>query len=105
MADGINLRLRRRDMNVFRTIDQDGRRPVAHVAGKHPVALCPSCSRPSVTTNGTGWRDVIDAVCQRPLARILEQRIRASFACRAGARTGDADLPTKGLRSWEARRA
>ena len=62
MADGINLRLRRRDMNVFRTIDQDGRRPVVHVAGKHPVALCPSCSRPSVTTNGTGWRDVIDVV-------------------------------------------
>ncbi len=62
MADGINLRLRRRDMNVFRTIDQDGRRPVVHVAGKHPVALCPSCSRSSVTTNGTGWRDVIDVV-------------------------------------------
>ena len=62
MADGINLRLRRRDMNVFRTIDQDGRRPVVHVAGKHPVALCPGCSRPSVTTNGTGWRDVIDVV-------------------------------------------
>jgi transposase len=49
-------------MNVFRTIDQDGRRPVVHVAGRHPVALCPSCSRPSVTTNGTGWRDVIDVV-------------------------------------------
>ena len=49
-------------MNVFRTIDQDGRRPVVHVAGKHPVGLCPSCSRPSVTTNGTGWRDVIDVV-------------------------------------------
>ncbi len=62
MADGINLRLRRRDMNVFRTIDQDGRRPVVHVAGKHPVTLCPNCSRPSVTTNGTGWRDVIDVV-------------------------------------------
>jgi transposase len=63
VADGINLRLRRRDMNVFRTIDQDDRRPVVHVAGKHPVALlCPSCSRPSVTTNGTGWRDVIDVV-------------------------------------------
>ncbi len=62
MADGINLRLRRRDMNVFRTIDEDGRRPVVHVAGRHPVALCPSCSRPSVTTNGSGWRDVIDVV-------------------------------------------
>jgi transposase len=62
VADGINLRLRRRDMNVFRTIDEDGRRPVVHVAGRHPVALCPSCSRPSVTTNGTGWRDVIDVV-------------------------------------------
>ena len=62
MADGINLRLRRRDMNIFRAIDQDGRRPVVHVAGRHPVALCPSCRRPSVTTNGTGWRDVIDVV-------------------------------------------
>jgi hypothetical protein len=49
-------------MNVFRTIDEDGRRPIVHVAGKHPVALCPSCSVPSVTTNGTGWRDVIDVV-------------------------------------------
>ncbi len=62
MADGINLRLRRRDMNVFRTIDEDRRRPVVHVAGKHPVALCPSCERPSATTNGTGWREVIDVV-------------------------------------------
>jgi len=49
-------------MNVFRTIDEEGRRPVVHVAGKHPVALCPSCRRPSATTNGTGWRDVIDVV-------------------------------------------
>ena len=62
MADGINLRLRRRDMNVFRTINHDGRRPIIRVAGRHPVALCPSCSRPSATTNGTGWRDVIDVV-------------------------------------------
>jgi hypothetical protein len=33
VADGINLRLRRRDMNVFRTIDQEGKRPIVHVAG------------------------------------------------------------------------
>jgi transposase len=62
VADGINLRLRRRDMNVFRTIDEDRRRPIVHVAGRHPVALCPNCERPSATTNGTGWRDVIDVV-------------------------------------------
>ena len=49
-------------MNVFRTIDEDGRRPIVHVAGRHSVALCPSCSRPSVTTNGSGWREVIDVV-------------------------------------------
>ncbi len=62
MADGINLRLRRRDMNVFRTIDEEGRRPVVHVAGRHPAALCPSCRRPAFATNGTGWREVIDVV-------------------------------------------
>ncbi len=62
MADRISLRLGRRDMNVFRTIDEPGRRPVVHVAGRHEVALCPSCARPSGTTNGTGWRDVIDVV-------------------------------------------
>ena len=62
MADGINLRLGRRDMNVFRTIDRGGERPVVHVAGRHPAALCPSCAHPSVDTNGTGWRDVIDVV-------------------------------------------
>lgn len=62
MADGINLRLRRRDMNVFKTIDEEGKRPVIHVAGKFPVALCPDCGRPSARTNGCGWRDVIDVV-------------------------------------------
>jgi len=62
VADRISLRLCRRDMNVFRTIDEPGHRPIVHVAGKHEVALCPSCARPSGTTNGTGWRDVIDAV-------------------------------------------
>ena len=62
MGDRISLRLGRRDMNVFTTIDKVGCRPVVHVAGRHPVALCPACSRPSGTTNGTGWRDVIDVV-------------------------------------------
>jgi transposase len=62
VADRISLRLGRSDMNVFSTIDEPGRRPVVHVAGKHPASLCPSCSRPSVTTNGTGWRNVIDVV-------------------------------------------
>jgi transposase len=62
VADRISLRLRRNDLNVFTTIDEPGRRPVVHVAGRHPVALCPSCARPSGTTNGCGWRDVIDVV-------------------------------------------
>ena len=62
MADRICLRLRRNDMNVFSTIDEPGRRPIVHVAGRHPVALCPRCARPSGTTNGCGWRDVIDVV-------------------------------------------
>lgn len=62
MGDRIALRLGRSDMNVFTTIDEVGRRPVVHVAGRHAVALCPSCSRPSGTTNGCGWRDVIDVV-------------------------------------------
>lgn len=62
MSDRISLRLGRRDMNVFTTIDKPGAPPVVHVAGRHPVALCPSCCRPSGTTNGTGWRDVIDVV-------------------------------------------
>ena len=62
MADGINLHLRRCDMNVFSTIDEDGKHPVMHVAGRLPVALCPTCLRPSAVTNGTGWRDVIDVV-------------------------------------------
>jgi transposase len=62
VADRISLRLRRNDMNVFKTLDEVGRRPIVHVAGKYAAALCPSCERPSVTTNGTGWRDVIDVV-------------------------------------------
>lgn len=37
MGDRIALRLGRHDMNVFRTIDEAGRRPVVHVAGKHPA--------------------------------------------------------------------
>ncbi len=43
MADGINLRLGRRDMNTFRTHDVAGERVRVHVAGRHAVALCPSC--------------------------------------------------------------
>lgn len=78
MADGINLRLRRRDMNVFRTIDADGKRPIVHVAGRHPVALCPSCLRPSSRTNGTGWREVIDVV--RTLVVTLSICVRR-FVC------------------------
>ncbi|HVE47895.1 MAG TPA: transposase [Acidimicrobiales bacterium] len=62
MADGIKLSLGRRDMNTFRTDDEVGKRVRVHVAGRHPVALCPSCERPSGDTNGTGWRDVIDVV-------------------------------------------
>jgi hypothetical protein len=62
LADRISLRLRRNDMNVFRTLYEPGQRPIVHVAGKFAAALCPSCERPSVTTNGTGWRDVIDVV-------------------------------------------
>jgi len=62
VADRINLSLRRADMVTFRTIDDEGPRPIVHVAGRHAVALCPGCDRPSVRTNGTGWRDVIDVV-------------------------------------------
>jgi transposase len=62
VSDRISLRLGRRDMNTFSTIDKPGTRPVVHVAGRHPVALCPACRRPSGTTNGTGWRNVIDVV-------------------------------------------
>ena len=78
MADGINLRLGRRDMNVFRTIDRAGERPVVHVAGRYPAALCPSCAHPSVDTNGTGWRDVIDVV--RTLVITLSVCVRR-FVC------------------------
>jgi transposase len=50
-------------MNTFRTVEPaDGGRPIVHVAGRHAAAVCPACRRPSVTTNGTGWRDVIDVV-------------------------------------------
>jgi transposase len=51
-------------MNALRTIDEDGRRPIVHLAAKHPVALCPSCSRPSRTSNGSRWRDVSICVCR-----------------------------------------
>ena len=78
MSDRISLRLRRRDMNVFSTFDLEDRRPVVHVAGKHVAALCPRCRRPSVTTNGTGWRDVIDVV--RTLVITLSICVRR-FVC------------------------
>src|SRR6267378_4253228 len=65
-------------MNVFRTIDRAGERPVVHVAGRHPAALCPSCAHPSVDTNGTGWRDVIDVV--RTLVITLSVCVRR-FVC------------------------
>src|SRR3989442_6212527 len=65
-------------MNAFRTIDRDGQRPVVHVAGRHVAALCPSCAHPSVDTNGTGWRDVIDVV--RTLVITLSICVRR-FVC------------------------
>ncbi|HUY30634.1 MAG TPA: hypothetical protein VMV02_06530 [Acidimicrobiales bacterium] len=48
MADGIKLSLRRTDMVAFRTIDEQGRRPIVHVAGRHADALRPGRDRPSV---------------------------------------------------------
>lgn len=45
MADRISLRLGRSDMNVLSTIDEPGRRPVVHVAGKHPAFSGISTSR------------------------------------------------------------
>ncbi len=78
MADGIKLRLGRGDMNVFRTDDRVGERVRVHVAGRHPAALCPSCAHPSVETNGTGWRDVIDVV--RTLVVTLSICVRR-FVC------------------------
>ena len=78
MGDRISLRLGRRDMNVFATTDQPSRRPVVHVAGRHPAALCPSCERPSTTTNGSGWREVIDVV--RTLVVTLSVCVRR-FVC------------------------
>ncbi len=78
MADGINLRLGRRDMSTFRTDDKPGQRVRVHVAGRHAAALCPSCTHPSVDTNGTGWRDVIDVV--RTLVITLSICVRR-FVC------------------------
>ncbi|MCA1681719.1 MAG: ISL3 family transposase [Acidimicrobiales bacterium] len=86
MADGIKLRLARRDMNVFRTDDRDGERVRVHVAGRHPAALCPACAHPSVDTNGTGWRDVIDVV--RTLVVTLSVCVRR-FVC------GNEDCPQR----------
>src|SRR5258706_6633031 len=78
MPDRICLRLNRRDLNVFATLEKPDHHPVVHVAGRHVVALCPSCARPSATTNGTGWRDVIDVV--RTLVITLSVCVRR-FVC------------------------
>ena len=96
MADGINLRLGRRDMNTFRTHDRPGRRVRVHAAGRHAAALCPACAHPSVDTNGTGWRDVIDVV--RTLVITLSICVRR-FICtnedceRPRAARDEPDLP------------
>lgn len=78
MADGICLRLGRRDMNTFRTLERAGKLPLVHVAGRHIVALCPKCAHPSATTNGTGWREVVDVV--RTLVIVLSICVRR-FVC------------------------
>jgi transposase len=78
VSDGICLRLGRRDMNTFRTVEREGQLPVVHVAGRHAVALCPACAHPSATTNGTGWRDVFDVV--RTLVVVLSICVRR-FVC------------------------
>src|SRR6516164_7822184 len=78
MSDRICLRLGRRDMNAFRTVERVGKLPVVHVAGRHGFALCPRCARPSGTTNGTGWREVIDVV--RTLVIALSICVRR-FVC------------------------
>ena len=48
-------------MKVLTTVES-GVRPVLHVAGRHAAALYPACERPSMRTNGHGWRDVVDVV-------------------------------------------
>ncbi|GAC1603315.1 MAG: hypothetical protein NVS3B21_31840 [Acidimicrobiales bacterium] len=78
MGDRIALSLGRKDMNAFGTIDEEGRRPVVHVAGRHAAAICPDCRHPTVSTNGSGWRDVIDVV--RTLVITLSVCVRR-FVC------------------------
>ena len=65
-------------MNTFRTVEREGKLPVVHVAGRHAIALCPACAHPSATTNGTGWREVIDVV--RTLVVVLSLCVRR-FVC------------------------
>jgi len=65
-------------MNAFRTVDEEGKRPVVHVAGRHAAAMCPDCARPTVRTNGSGWREVIDVV--RTLVVTLSVCVRR-FVC------------------------
>ena len=78
MADRICLRLGRRDMNTFRTVERERRPPLVHVAGRHAIALCPACAHPSATTNGMGWWEVIDVV--RTLVVVLSICVRR-FVC------------------------
>jgi transposase len=59
--DRISLSFGRRDLKVLATVES-GVRPVVHVAGRHAAALCPACQRPSMRTNGHGWREVVDVV-------------------------------------------
>lgn len=91
MSDRICLRLGRRDLNTFRTVERDGKLPVVHAAGRHEFALCPACAHPSGTTNGTGWRDVIDVV--RTLVVVLSICVRR-FVC---------ENPQCGQRSFDER--
>lgn len=95
MADGINLRLRRRDMNVFGTEDKEGQRVRVTVAGRHPVALCPACGVPSVETNGTGWREVIDVV--RTLVVTLSICVRRFVCANEGCAQGTFDERFEGI--------
>jgi transposase len=78
VSDRICLRLGRRDMNTFRTVERAGKLPVVHVAGRFGFALCPACASPSGTTNGTGWREVLDVV--RTVVVVLSVCVRR-FVC------------------------
>jgi hypothetical protein len=70
VSDRISLSLGRRDMDRFPTVQRPGRLPVVHVVGRHATALCP---RPSVRTNGSGWREIIN-VGPHPHDRAVDLR-------------------------------